>query len=478
MEKVEKMRGDFALSANFPPAFLLTGADVVLADGVQQLDVLVQDGKIGAIGANLPAGTTPTFHLPGRIIFPGFIDSHTHFGIPIMETTSADDFATGSMAAAWGGVTTIIDFTVQAPGQSPAEALAVRCQKAKICHVDYTIHVNITDRPEQYLAEIPLLIKRGFPTFKLFSTYRQAGMMVSWPQFRQVMAAVGQQGGLILLHAEDNDIVERETARHLAAGHFEPIYHARSRPAEAEAAAITQAAQIAAELNAALYIVHLSSQAGLEAGLKARQQGVNIYLETCPHYLLLTEEKYRQANGHCYITTPALRTQADVDALWQAVTAGDIDTIATDHCPFTLAQKELGNRQFQHTPNGLPGVATLFPLLYSYGVAAGKISLTDLVRLLAGNPARIFGLSQRKGQIAVGLDGDLVVWNPAGTSHLTATTIPGRADWSPFEGLPIAGQLEYTFLRGQCLVAGGQFVGHQVSGELLESGALPVTSSK
>lgn len=466
-----------SLMTDFPATFLLKGADVVLADGVRQVDVLVQDGKIGAIGPNFPAGTIPTLHLPGRIIFPGFIDCHTHFGIPIMNTTSADDFATGSMAAAWGGVTTIIDFTVQEQGQSPTEALAVRCQKAEICHIDYAIHVNITDRPEQHLAQIPNLIQRGFPSFKLFSTYRQAGMMASWPQFQQIMAVVGQHGGLVLLHAEDNDIVERETAKHLAAGHFEPIYHARSRPAEAEATAIRQAAQIAGQLNAPLYIVHLSSQAGLEAGLKARQQGVTIYLETCPHYLLLTEEKYRQPDGHHYITTPALRTQADVDALWQAVTAGDIDTIATDHCPFTLAQKELGNRQFQQTPNGLPGVATLFPLLYTYGVAAGKISLTDLVRLLAGNPARIFGLNHRKGQIAVGLDGDLVVWNPAGTTPLTAATIPGRADWSPFEGLPIAGQLEYTFLRGQCLARQGQFVGHHIRGELVESGKLQGANS-
>jgi dihydropyrimidinase len=447
---------------------LILSGDVVLENKVERSDIGIQNGKITALASNLPKEADKIINVSGKLVFPGFIDAHTHMGIPIMNTHSIDDFESGSIAAACGGVTTIIDFTVQEKGQTLANSLAVRIEKARKCHVDYGLHVNITDEPEQRLYEIPDLIARGFAAFKVFSTYRQAGMMVTWEQFRKVLKQVDEHGGLLCLHAEDNDLVEALTADHLANGCKTAIFHARSRTAEAEAKAIVRAAEIAGELGASLYIVHVSSRAGLEAGLQARARGVKIYLETCPQYLILDEECYRKDNGHRWITTPPLRTKEDGEALWQALADNQIDVVATDHCPFTIAQKDGGERAFDLTPNGLPGVETLFPLLYTYGVTHGRITIEQLVRLLAKNPAKIFGLYPKKGTIQIGADADLVIWDPNAEQLITASNLHGRADWSPYEGLHIAGKLKYTILRGEILVQEGRFTGKEMFGKYVK----------
>ena len=447
---------------------LIRGGQVALPGGLAQVDVGVREGRVAALEPALAARAQRTVDAAGHLVFPGFVDPHTHMGIPIKDTTSADDFASGSRAAAFGGVTTILDFTVQAPGQSLREAVDERLELARgKSHVDFGIHVNVTDRPLDHLHEIPGLIADGFTSFKVFSTYREAGMMIGWPEFRRVIRAVGRHGGLLMLHAEDNEIVEATTEQVLAGEERGAICHARSRPAEAEAEAVRRAAAIAGEEGAPLYVVHLSSKAGLEAGLAARARGVQIYLETCPQYLLLTEDKYREEKGHYYITTPALRTEADARALWQALAEGAIDSAGTDHCPFTAAQKERHRGAFHLTPNGMPGVETLFPLLYTYGVAEGRITLQQMVHVLAENPARIFGIDHRKGAIRPGADADFVIWTPDTESVITAPDLHGGADWSPFEGMRIAGRLAYTILRGQVLVEGDRFVGGAAKGELL-----------
>ncbi|RMF57456.1 MAG: dihydropyrimidinase [Calditrichaeota bacterium] len=449
---------------------LIKNGNVVTPAGTRRMQVAVLDGKIHALEAELTGPARKTIDAAGKLVFPGFIDAHTHMGIPIMNTFSVDDFESGSVAAACGGVTTIVDFTVQEPGQSLHESVATRLEKAGgKCHVDYALHVNVTDQAEARLPEIPQLIEDGFRAFKVFSTYRQAGMMVTWAQFRQVLQTVDAHGGLLCLHAEDNDLVEQETARHISSGDLAAIFHPRSRTAEAEARAIARAAEIARELDAALYIVHLSSRAGLEAALEARARGSKLFLETCPQYLVLTEECYLRKDGHLWITTPPLRREEDVEALWQALADGSIDVVATDHCPFTVAQKDAGGGVFHQTPNGLPGVETLFPLLYTFGVAQGRISLSRLVQVLAGNPARIFGLSPHKGGISKGLDADLVIWDPEQTVEIKAEQLHGKADWSPYSGLTVSGRVDYTILRGQVLVEEGRFRGESVVGQLLRA---------
>lgn len=449
---------------------LIRHGNAVLPDGVQRVDVGVRDGTIVALAPALPGTATRTIDARGKLVFPGFIDAHTHMGIPIKDTTSADDFTSGSIAAAFGGVTTILDFTVQQPGQSPRAALEERIALARgKSHVDFGIHVNFTSEPLRYLDEIPGLISRGFNSFKLFSTYREAGMMSTWPEFRAVMETVAAHGGVVLLHAESNEIVEHETGRYVNSGATAAICHARSRPAEAEAEAIREAGAIARDLGARLYIVHLSSKAGLEAGLAARAQGAEVYLETCPQYLVLDESRYEGENGHYYITTPALRTRADREALWEALAAGEIDVVGTDHCPFTREQKESAGGIFYLTPNGMPGVETLFPLLYTYGVAEGRVDMTRLVSVLAEKPARIFGIDARKGAIAVGRDADITIWDPEVETTIEAPRLHGNADWSPYEGMRVAGRLAHTILRGHVLVEGEMFAGQKVHGELLRA---------
>jgi dihydropyrimidinase len=334
---------------------LIKNGEAALESGLQKVSIGVVGNRIASINSSLARPANQVIDASGKIVFPGFIDAHTHMGIPIMDTISADDFESGSIAAAFGGVTTILDFTVQRKGQSIKDAVEDRILKAKNkCHIDYGIHVNVTDQPEQWLEQIPQLIDEGIISFKVFSTYRQAGMMIEWDQFRQVLKQVDSHGGLLMLHAEDDEIIESLTEKHLNSGQLGPIFHTRSRPSEAEALAIENAARIAGELDARLYIVHLSSRKGLETALKAKEQGVKLYLETCPQYLLLNEDKYLKEEGHYYITTPALRTKEDNEALWKALANGQIDVVATDHCPFTVAQKNSGNGKFNLTPNGIP----------------------------------------------------------------------------------------------------------------------------
>ncbi|MFQ5605250.1 MAG: dihydropyrimidinase [bacterium] len=446
---------------------LIKNGTAVTDAGKQRWDIGVQDGRIVEIEPDIATEADREIDATGKLVFPGFIDAHTHMGIPIKDTHSVDDFESGSVAAAFGGVTTILDFTVQGKEQMLKDSVEERLGRARgKCHVDFGLHVNITDEPEMRLWEIPELVDSGFTSYKVFSTYREAGMMVNWYQFEQILDKVNSQGGLLMLHAEDNEVIEQCTKECVSGSHTQPLFHAFSRPADAEGQAIWRAAEIAGAHEAPLYIVHLSSFDGLEMAQEAQELGIEIYLETCPQYLLLSEERYLSENGHLWITTPPLRRKEDNECLWEALADGSIDVVATDHCPFTLQQKESGGRVFHQTPNGLPGVETLFPLLYTYGVTKSRISLERMVQVLATNPARIFGLYPRKGAIEVGADADLVIWDPNAECVIRAQDLHGNADWSPYEGMTIKGKLEYTILRGQILVRGDEFLGKDIQGKL------------
>ena len=289
--------------------------------------------------------------------------------------------------------------------------------------------------------------------------------MVNERQFRLVMEKVAEQDGLVMLHAEDHRLVTIGIGKYVSAGKTAPIYHALSRPPETEALAVKKACRIARELDTPLYIVHLSSKAGLTEARRARDAGAKLFLETCPQYLLLTKEAYLKPNGHYYITTPPLREKEDCEALWGALANDEIDVVATDHCPFTRLQKNRGNGEFHKTPNGLPGVETLFPLLFTYGVQQERISIDQLSRLLVQNPAKIFHLSPDKGKIDIGADADLIIWNPAVDNKISIEKLHGNADWNPYQGKKSSGRLEYTVLCGHFLVKEGRFVGDTVKGK-------------
>ncbi|MFH1852446.1 MAG: amidohydrolase family protein [Candidatus Neomarinimicrobiota bacterium] len=412
-------------------AMILKNGRVVHHDSIRREDVLIENGRIGAVGKALPAADgARIIDCQGKLIFPGIIDPHTHMGIPIKGGWSADDFTSGSRAALHGGVTTIIDFTILEPNQSLHDSIAARQRAAAGSMCDYHLHCNLTRFDRNLLAEIPDLIAAGVSSFKVFTTYREAGMMLSYGEIEQVAEVLAEHGGLLMVHAEDDAIITAAQAPLTAAGHIAPFYHGLSRPDRAEAQAVAAIAGIVERTGCPAYIVHLSSA----AGLKAAAAHLELLLETCPQYLLLDESRYRRSDGRMYVASPPLRRPADNQVLRAAVLSGRISVIGTDHCPFHLQDKH-PDIPFQDIPNGIGGVETLFPVLLAEFVRHG-LDLSLLTRLLSTNAARVFGLYPRKGLIAPGSDADLVVVDPERVTDDWQPDLIGDPDWNAFDGFP------------------------------------------
>ncbi|HES59353.1 MAG TPA: dihydropyrimidinase, partial [Caldithrix sp.] len=348
---------------------LIKNGTLVSPEKLYQADILISSQKIEKIAANIPSAGTEIIDAKGKYIFPGFIDAHTHMGIPIRGTTSADDFETGSIAALHGGVTTIIDFTVQDKGESLMSSLKRRkAQADKKTSVDYALHCNITDFQESHIAEIPKVMQEGVISFKAFTAYREAGMQLNDRQILELLWQVKLAGGTVMFHAENGDMVDFLTTKYVKYNKTTPPYHALSRPAEAEIEAVTRILTLNKFIQCPIYFVHLTTYESVQIASMARQKKLPVYLETCPQYLIFDESIYSTADGHYYIAAPAFRRKEDKEFLWYALQDNLIDTIGTDHCPFNKAQKDAGQREFHKTPNGLSGVETLFSILYNEGV--------------------------------------------------------------------------------------------------------------
>ena len=389
----------------------------------------------------------------GRYVFPGFIDAHTHMGIPIRQTVSADNFESGTLAALYGGVTTIIDFTVQEKGESLIGSIKRRKEEAGgQSSVDYALHCNITDTGDQQLKEIQKIVEEGIISFKVFTAYREAGMQLDDRQIMEVLWQVKLAGGTVMVHAENGNLIDFLTDKYLKFNKTTPIYHAMSRPAEAEIEAVARITTLNQFILCPLYFVHLSTKEAVQIASLARQKKQPVYIETCPQFLMFDQSVYDQANGHLYIAAPPFRSKEDISFLWEAINNNWIDTVGTDHCPFTLSQKEIGQRQFNLTPNGLPGVETLFTILYNEGVTKDRLSLQKLVSLISDEPARLFGIFPKKGIIAEKSDADLVIFDPRGNGKITVEDMHSNTDWSPFEGLQTSGTIESVMLRGKWLL--------------------------
>ncbi|MFB0515465.1 MAG: amidohydrolase family protein [Candidatus Neomarinimicrobiota bacterium] len=429
---------------------LLRNGKVIHPDRVADEDILIIGERISRLGPNLPADeSTIVLDCRDRLIFPGLIDAHTHMGVPIKDGFSLDDFLTGSRAALHGGVTTIIDFTVLNDDQTLHESVLDRHANAREALTDYALHCNITRFDEQLISELPDLISQGILSYKVFTTYEEAGMYLTYEQIRSIAQVLADEGGLLMVHAEDNDVL-RNAARPLFSKRTaEPIYHALSRPDEAEVRAIEQLGRIADEIRCPIYIVHLSSARGLECA--RRFEG--LLVETCPQYLLLDEEVYHREDGRMFVTSPPLRKIEDLNALWQGLETGAVRTIGTDHCPFMLADKQQ-NIPFQDIPNGMGGVETMFPVLLSQFLERG-LDLSLLVRLLGSNPAEIFGLAPGKGSLAEASDADLVVVDPTSSSRDWLPDLVSIADWNAYAGFSAIFP-EHVFRRGEWVVKNGQ----------------------
>jgi dihydropyrimidinase len=448
---------------------VIKNAKIVTASEAFESNIGVEDGKIKSVSPSLTDAGARTYDARGKIVIPGGIDAHTHMELPVMGTRSADDFYSGTVAASCGGVTTIVDFMDPSPGQTLLEALADYRRRAdgKVV-IDYGLHMMFKGQSLGEIGEIPKLVKRGVPSFKVYTAYKKRGLMLEDADIYRVMKEVAGAGGLVAVHAESEEIIEREVRKNISAGNTGAAYHARSRPPEAEGEAISRVSALAKEAKARAYIVHLSSRMGKEEVERARRGGAGLFAETCPHYLVLTDDVYLRPDGRNFVMSPALKKQEDRAALWEGLRPGGvIETVGSDHCPFTRAEKDWGKDDFSKIPNGVPGTEVIIPLLYSEGVSKGRISIHDLVRVASASPAEHFGLDRSKGRVAEGWDADFVVIDPDKRVRLTADALHSRVDYSIYDSVTTQGYPVLTVSRGEVVMEDGEFVGHRGKGRFI-----------
>src|SRR5689334_13408227 len=454
---------------------LIVNGTVVTATDTYLADVAITGGKITAIGQNLPReNTTRVLDAKNKYVMPGGIDVHTHLDMPFGGTTSADDFETGTRAAAFGGTTTLIDFAIQYKGQPLRAAFDAWMQKAASkATTDYAFHCIITDLPNARLDEMGELVREGVPSFKLFMAYPGVFMLDDATIFKAMQKA-SNIGGMICMHAENGGAIDVIVQQALADGKTAPKYHALTRPTTAEAEATSRAIALAEMAGSPVYIVHLSCNDALEKVREARDRGLPAYAETCPQYLYLSLENMDVPGfeGAKYVFTPPLREKWHQEKLWQGLAKDTLQVVSTDHCPFCFKeQKEMGKDDFTKIPNGGPGIEHRMSLIYSGGVASGRFSVNRFVETVSTTPAKIFGLYPRKGTIAVGSDADLVLFDPNHEEVISAKTHHMRVDYSMFEGIKIKGAPKTVFSRGRAVIDSGKFVGRPGSGQFLRRNA-------
>ncbi len=450
---------------------LIVNGTVVTATDTYLADVGITDGKIAAIGQALSRDNAKRIlDAMNRLVLPGGIDVHTHLDMPFGGTTSADDFETGTRAAAFGGTTTLIDFAIQYKEQSLRTAFDAWMQKASSkATTDYAFHCIITDLPQARLEEMDELVREGVPSFKLFMAYPGVFMLDDATIFR-AMRRASKVGGMICMHAENGGAIDVIVQQALAEGKTAPKYHALTRPTTAEAEATARAIALAEMAGSPVYIVHLSCNDALEKVREARDRGLPVYAETCPQYLYLSLEDMDKPGfeGAKYVFTPPLREKWHQEKLWNGLKQDHLQVVSTDHCPFCFKeQKEMGKDDFTKIPNGGPGIEHRMSLIYSGGVAKGRFSVNRFVELVSTTPAKIFGLYPRKGTIAIGSDADLVIFDPNREHTISAATHHMRVDYSMFEGTKVKGTTDVVLSRGRVLVEGNQFHGKPGQGSFL-----------
>jgi dihydropyrimidinase len=430
---------------------LFKGGTVVNATGRYVADVFADGDIIKAIGTDLDYPADEEIDAKGKYILPGAIDPHTHISMPFMGTHAQDDYETGTRAAACGGVTCVVDFDLQQKGETLLEAIERKkaLAEGKAC-VDYSLHPAVMDPRPEVIEEVKKACQDyGTPSFKIFMVY---DFRVDDATMIKLLQETKAHGGLVQVHAENvhvidymNEVLEKE-------GKLEPYYHAVSRPNIAEEEAISRASKMVELTGSRLYVVHLSSKEGLWVVKQARDRGVQMFAETCPQYLLLDEERYKEPdwNGAKYVMSPPLRTKESNAALWEGLRGGDLQVVATDHCPFDFNGKKdmFGKEDYKKIPNGAPGIETLLILLHSEGVAKGRLSLERMVEVLSTDTARMFGL-KTKGEIAVGKDADIVVFDPDQKFTVTQSKLHMNVDYTPFEGLEVTGMPAAVYARGR-----------------------------
>ncbi|MFF0484232.1 dihydropyrimidinase [Streptomyces sp. NPDC004435] len=453
---------------------LITGGLVITAADEVHADVLIEHGRVVALAAPGTQQWTADLVIDAsqKYVIPGGVDAHTHMELPFGGTFASDTFETGTRAAAWGGTTTIVDFAVQAKGESLHAGLNAWMEKADgNCAIDYAFHMIMSDVNPSTLREMPKLIEHGVSSFKLFMAY--PGVFYSDDgQILRAMQVAGDTGGLIMMHAENGIAIDVLVEQALARGETDPRYHGEVRKALLEAEATHRAIQLARVAGSPLYVVHVSAEDAVAELALARDKGLPVFGETCPQYLFLSTDNLAEPDfeGAKYVCSTPLRPKEHQAALWRGLRTNDLQVVSTDHCPFCfVGQKELGRGDFSKIPNGLPGVENRMDLLHQ-AVVDGHISRRRWIEIACATPARMFGIYPQKGTIAPGADADVVVYDPHATQTLSAETHHMNVDYSAYEGRTVTGQVETVLSRGEVVVDRRKYVGHAGHGVFVPRG--------
>lgn len=437
-------------------------------------DILIEGEKIQSIGTTgketyEKMEDVQIIDAAGKYVFPGAVDVHTHMDLDVGISRAVDDFYDGTVAAACGGTTSIVDHMAFGPAGIPLHYMFYEYEKLAggKAVIDYGFHGTMQHLDDDILAELETMMADGIPSVKLYMTYNYK---MNDAEILQTLRKMKEIHGITAFHCENHEVTEFLKKENREKGNLAPIYHAKSRPNAVEAEAVERVLRLARMAgDAPVYIVHLSCKESLEAVRVARKEGQkNIFVETCPQYLTLTEERYRDEDGLKYIMSPPLRTQEDCDALWEGIADGSIQVVATDHCPFNYAkEKQMGKDDFTCCPNGAPGVEERFSILFSEGVKKGRITLQKLVQVACTNPCRIYGLAPEKGDIYPGADADLIILDPEKNYELTHDRMHGAVDYTMYEGKEIKGEIKLVMQRGNILVKENQFIGKKGEGRFL-----------
>lgn len=460
---------------------LIKSGTLITASDSYPADILIEGEKITAIGQDLQAGNADVIDAAGKLVMPGGIDPHTHFDLPMFDTVSSDDHYTGHKAAAFGGTTTVIDFVPQDSGSLKKNVEAWHAKADSKAAVDFSFHMNITRYNDQVASEIPGLIDMGITTLKVFTAYNGRLRLQDGEIFR-VMRIAGEHGMLVMMHAENGDVIDVLVSEALQAGHTAPEWHALTRPGWGEVEAAFRGAALAAQAGTPLYIVHMNVAGEVDQLEYARRRGLQVMGETCPQYLFFTIDHMRRPDGAKWVCSPPMRTVEDNNRLWKGLSEGTIQTVGTDHCPFffdgtkpiqyegkpvAIPGKELGKDDFTKIPNGLPGVGDRLPVMWTYGVRAGHLTPNQFVALTSTNPAKIFGLYPQKGALVPGADADLLIWDNDRRLTYGVEVAQHRTDYNLYEGWELVGYPEKVFLRGQLIVDGELWLGRPGMGRFV-----------
>lgn len=445
---------------------IIKNGKIITANGLFDGDLAIDSGVIACLGKSIENRADKIIDVKGKLVLPGLVDPHVHMDFEISGMANRDDFKSGSIAAAFSGITTIIDFAIQEKDRSALEAIKKRRKTAdKKVVIDYSLHSCLTDGSERTLDEIKTIVNYGVPSFKLFMVYKKEGVMIDDGVLYTILEKVKSCGGLVGVHAENVAIIDYLTEKYVKEGKTNAEYHAKSRPNISEEEAIRRAVLLAKSLGASLYIFHMSTKEGLMAVKEARDNGADILAETCPHYLTLSDEMYLRPDGNNWIMSPPLRKKEDIEALWNGIIQRYVKVIGSDHSAWDSIQKS--EDSFHKVMNGVGSIETSLPLMFSEGVSNGRISINTLIKVMSENAAKIFGLYPQKGTLMVGSDADIVIVDPTQERTLSCDDLHMNLDYSIYEGIKVKGFPVMTISRGNIIVENGHFQGKPGEGRFI-----------